>query len=79
MASCSARLIGELDPAQRSTFEAVIELGAITAPELAVRFPSQGIGATASNNRLSALATKGLLVERKKGKSKSFRPLLEIA
>ncbi len=75
----SARLIGELDPAQRSTFEAVIELGAITAPELAVRFPSQGIGATAWNNRLSALATKGLLVERKQGKSKSFSPLLEIA
>ena len=75
----SARLIGELDPAQRSTFEAVIELGAITAPELAVRFASQGIGPTAWNNRLSALATKGLLVERKQGKSKSFSPLLEIA
>lgn len=75
----SARLIGELDPAQRSTFEAVIELGAITAPELAVRFSSQGIGPTAWNNRLSALATKGLLVERKQGKSKSFSPLLEIA
>lgn len=75
----SARLIGELDPAQRSTFEAVIKLGAITAPELAVRFASQGIGPTAWNNRLSALATKGLLVERKQGKSKSFSPLLEIA
>lgn len=74
----SARLIGELDPAQRSTFEAVIELGAITAPELAVRFASQGIGPTAWNNRLSALASKGLLVERKQGKSKSFSPLLEI-
>jgi hypothetical protein len=74
-----ARLIGDLDPAQRSTFEAVIELGAITAPELAARFGSQGIGPTAWNNRLSALATKGLLVERKQGKSKSFSPLLETA
>lgn len=74
-----ARLIGDLDPAQRSTFEAVIELGAITAPELAARFASQGIGPTAWNNRLSALATKGLLVERKQGKSKSFSPLLETA
>ncbi|WP_081630891.1 hypothetical protein [Aureimonas ureilytica] len=75
----SARLIGELDPAQRSTFEAVVKLGAVTAPELTVRFASQGIGPTAWNNRLSALATKGLLVERKQGKAKSFSPLLEIA
>ena len=74
-----ARLVGQLDPAQRSTFDAVIELGAITAPELAARYPSQGIGPTAWNNRLSALATKGLLIERKRGKSKSFSPLLEIA
>jgi hypothetical protein len=74
-----AQLIGELDSAQRSTFDAVIELGAITAPELAARFASQGIGPTAWNNRLSALATKGLLVERKHGKSKSFSPLLETA
>lgn len=74
-----ARLIGELDPAQRSTFDAVIALGAITAPELAARFESQKIGATAWNNRLSGLAAKGLLVERKQGKTKSFSPLLEIA
>lgn len=74
-----ARLIGDLDPAQRLTFKAVIELGAITAPELANRFASEGIGPTAWNNRLSALATKGLLVERRQGKSKSFSPLLEIA
>jgi hypothetical protein len=74
----NARLIGELDPAQRSTFEVAIELGAITAPELAARFADQKIGPTAWNNRLSALATKGLLVERKQGKTKSFSPLLEI-
>jgi hypothetical protein len=75
----SARLIGELDPAQRSTFDAAVELGAITASELAARFADQRIGPTAWNNRLSALATKGLLVERKQGKSKSFSPLMEIA
>ena len=74
-----ARLIGGLDPAQRSTFDAVVELGAITAPELAARFANQEIGSTAWNNRLSALATKGLLVERKQGKSKLFSSLLEIA
>lgn len=75
----NARLIGELDPAQLSTFEAVLQLGAITAPELAARFTGQQIGPTAWNNRLSALATKGLLVERKQGKAKSFSPLLERA
>ncbi len=75
----SARLIGELDPAQLATFKATRDLGAVTAPELAARFADQQIGPTAWNNRLSALATKGLLVERKQGKSKSFSPLLEIA
>lgn len=73
-----ARLIGELEPAQRSTFEAALELGAITAPELALRFTDQRIGPTAWNNRLSALATKGLLIERKQGKAKLFSPLLEM-
>ena len=29
----SARLVGELEPAQRSTFEAALEVGTITAPE----------------------------------------------
>jgi hypothetical protein len=74
----SAQLIGEIDPAQRSTFEAALELGSITAPELAARFAEQRIGPTAWNNRLSTLATKGLLVERKQGKIESFSPLLEI-
>ena len=75
----TARVIGELDPAQRATFEAVAELGAVTAPELAARFAEERIGPTAWNNRLSGLAAKGLLVERRRGKSKSFSSLLEIA
>ena len=75
----AARLIGQLDPAQRVTFNAVLESGAISAPELATRFADAGIGPTAWNNRLSALANKGLLVERRQGKSKLFSSLLEIA
>lgn len=75
----SARLLGELDPAQHTTFDAVRELGVVTAPELAARFPDQSIGPTAWNNRLSGLAAKGILVERRVGKTKSFSPLLEIA
>jgi hypothetical protein len=75
----AARLIGNLDPTQRATFDAVCEVGAISAPELAARFADQHIGPTAWNNRLSALANKGLLIEWRQGKSKSFSPLLEIA
>ncbi len=74
-----AYLIGELEPAQRATFDAVCEVGAISAPELATRFASLNIGPTAWNNRLSTLANKGLLIERRQGKTKSFSPLLEIA
>lgn len=74
-----ASLIGELDPAQRATFDTVVRLGAATAPELAAQSGGVAIGPTAWNNRLSALAAKGLLVERRGGKTKSFSPLLEIA
>ena len=74
----AARLIGDLDPAQRATFNTVQELGATSAPELAARFADEQIGPTAWNNRLSALATKGVLVEQRHGKSKSFSPLLEV-
>ena len=74
----AARLIGDLDPAQRATFNAVLEFGQISAPELATRFKDERIGTTAWNNRLSALASRGLLVEQRLGKSKSFSSLLEI-
>lgn len=77
-----ARLIGELDPAQQEAFTAIREMGTASAPDLAARFadPQSGkaIGATAWNNRLSALAGKGLIVERKQGKSKTFQLLLEV-
>jgi hypothetical protein len=74
-----ARLIGELDPAQRATFDAMLGKPATTATELATLFADQSIGPTAWNNRLSGLAAKGLVVERRSGKTKSFSPLLEIA
>jgi hypothetical protein len=75
----NARIIGELDPAQRATFDTVAHLGEATAPELAAQSGGNSIGPTAWNNRLSALAAKGLLVERRGGKTKSFSPLLETA
>lgn len=74
----SPRLIGELEPAQRATFDAVRESGPVSAPELAQRHADARIGSTAWNNRLSALAGKGLLVERRLGKAKSFSSVLEV-
>lgn len=71
------QFIGELDPSQRQTFDKVRELGMSTAPQLANHFPDIGIGTTAWNNRLSGLAAKGLLVEMRHGKTKTFRPVLE--
>lgn len=71
------RMLGELDPAQQATFKAVSEIGSASAPGLALRFSDLGIGATAWNNRLSGLTSKGLLVESRVGKTKTFSPLLE--
>lgn len=73
------RLIGELDPVQRATLDMVHKGGTVTAPDLATRFPNESIGPTAWNNRLSALAAKRLVIERKVGKTKSFSPLMENA
>ena len=72
-------LIGSLDQAQDLTFEMVKALGRATAPELAKQAAGQAIGTTAWNNRLSSLSEKGLLVETRDGKTKSFSPLLECA
>jgi hypothetical protein len=75
-----ARLIGELDEVQRYTFDRVRDLGSASAPTLATQSGREsGIGATAWNNRLSNLAARGLLIERRGGKTKIFTPVLETA
>jgi hypothetical protein len=73
-----ARVLGDLDPIQRQTFEAVLQRGSTSAPELAAAAQTDGVGPTAWNNRLSALAAKGLLIEHRTGKTKTFSPVLEI-
>jgi hypothetical protein len=73
-----ARLLGELDEVQRITFERVLELRSASAPALAAERKGEiGVGATAWNNRLSNLAARGLLIERRGGKTKTFTPVLE--
>lgn len=71
-------LLGELDEAHRSTFELVARLGTATAPSLAAQ-SNEGLAPTAWNNRLSYLAARGLLIERRAGKTKTFAPVLEVA
>lgn len=71
-------LVGELEPVLRVTFDHIKRLGAATAPQLAAIGDDEKIGPTAWNNRLSSLAAKGLVVERRVGKTKSFAPLLEV-
>lgn len=75
-----ARIAGDLDEIQRSTLKSVFELGIASAPELAILNQTDAaIGATAWNNRLQSLASKGLLMENRAGKSKQFRPVLEVS
>jgi hypothetical protein len=72
-----ARLLGHLDEVQRATFDRVLKLGSATAPALA-QGGEAGLGPTAWNNRLANLASRGLLIERRGGKTKTFAPVLEI-
>jgi hypothetical protein len=74
-------LIGELDPKQRITFELVRKHGETDAGEL-MRAYGEGEGlkhTTAWNNRLTALAARGLLIEISQGRAKRYRPLFGAA
>lgn len=75
-----AHLIGQLDPKQRLTFEAVRQHRHVTAAQL---FEQHGDDAaknvTAWNNRLAALVAKGIVMEFREGRRKHFTPTLEGA
>ena len=71
------RIIGALDAAQQRTLDAVIEAGSATATALAEKFSDEKVGTTAWNNRLVALAQKGLLIERTEGRAKTYEPVLK--
>lgn len=76
----SARLVGQLDAKQNLTFEAVEQLGTTTATELAEKYRGpERVGVTAWNNRLAALAAKGLLMESRQGRSKAYTVALQEA
>lgn len=71
------RLLGDLDPKQRVTFDLVKQRGETSAAELHEhRKKSDRVEQTAWNNRLASLAGLGLIVELSQGRSKRYKPLL---
>ncbi len=74
-----AALIGNLEAKQRMTFDLVNEYGETDAGELMRQYGKREKTrhATAWNNRLSALASLGLIVEMRQGRLKRYRPLLQ--
>lgn len=72
----SPRLLGDLEPKQRMTFDLVRKLGEADAGELMRSSKdSDDVGQTAWNNRLASLSRLGLLMEMSNGRAKRYRPL----
>lgn len=71
------RLVGELDPKQRMTFDLVRQRRETDAAELMREHgeSERTTVQTAWNNRLAALASLGLVVEMSQGRAKRYRPL----
>ena len=73
------RLVGNLDPKQRITFDLVRERGETDAAALMREYGKNEkveVKQTAWNNRLAALAGLGLVIEMSEGRTKRYRPLL---
>lgn len=72
------RLAGGLDPKHRQTFELVMQLGGTDTATLIREYGAgEDITRTAWNNRLSALADLGLVIEESQGRAKRYRPVLQ--
>jgi hypothetical protein len=71
-----AAVIGNLDPKQKATLKAVLKSGRADAVTLAKRHRELP-NPTAWNNRLAALASKGILRETQVGRSKVYEPVVE--
>jgi len=72
------RLVGDLDPKQRFTFDLVQQRGETDAAELMRQYGESEkivVKQTAWNNRLASLAALGLVVELSQGRAKRYRPL----
>ena len=70
-------LLGAVEPHLEATFGLVLARGATDARELKEAHEADmGIGQTAWNNRLAALAAMGALVEEPAGRVKRYRPIV---
>jgi hypothetical protein len=75
-----AALVGLLDPGQRATLAALVELQAVTGAELERKRPEEEVKATAWNNRLKDLFEKRLLRRERRGREQVYSPVVkEIA
>lgn len=74
-----ARVVGPIEEKQQVTLEAVVREREADATTLRERYrDTEAIGVTGWNNRLAALAEKGLLMEMKRGRGKVYRPVVEM-
>ena len=73
-----AALLGQLDPKQHFTFDLVQQHGETGAPDLMREYGEREKlkHANAWNNRLSALAAMGLIMEKRQGRAKRYSPLV---
>lgn len=69
-------IVGKIDGKQGVALRGVIELGEVNAPSLRA-YSGEDVAPTAWNNRLGALAAKGILIEVGSGRNKRYRPVLE--
>ena len=70
------RLVGDLEPKQRITYDLVNKLGETNAGELMrTANGTEDVGQTAWNNRLASLKRLGLVMELSHGRAKRYRPL----
>jgi hypothetical protein len=73
----SPRIIGELDDKQAIALDALLA-GYTDTGAMHREFSSKdSVSLAAWSNRLSALASKGLVIEVSKGRAKTYRPILE--
>lgn len=75
----NVQIVGQLDPKQKMTFDAVLKIKEADASMLMEQYGNQEqtTRTTAWNNRLSNLAMSGLLREFPRGRSKTYRPLFD--
>jgi hypothetical protein len=72
------KIIGILEDKQKVTLHAVISRQVADASTLSREYASEEIKSTGWNNRLSSLATKGLIMENRNGRARTYRPVLSV-